>query len=548
MRVNSSKSWAIASRDLFRASDCEHCVRLSMAVAAEVPAVLERVMPHKEDLNTKLPIIQGNQRERQVFDQIKASLPQGQFVVLSGANVSQTIEAMRAKTPVIAQGYFESVESGYEWSGYADLLVLEGYDIFESDLGEIRVSKVGDVPSSPKYVPWDVKNSSESKPKYQIQLASYLQALLNLELASQEPMGIVLGFAKGIEKHPYEESLHLYRGAVAELSAILEKTTPETITESFIEEWACVKKSTCAQVFCDYPSLCKETLKDRRALELLPRIHHTHLPKIINAGFQDISSLAACDTVPKVEDLKQEFVMKYWSSAKVMQLEFDRQLALMSKICGSPNLPAASSMDLFFDIEWFNPVDSDEEFIFMLGVVGADETFEVFVSERIEQELEQFDKFLNFAMARLNADPEMHIYHFSNPEPKKLDQLSRRYDSHRLQDVQTLISRMIDLRDVAEASFIPGSGSYSIKSLEKYYDADSKLHRGGLVLGGADAMYQFELFRVELAESTDSSKARAIMQTISEYNQDDCLSTKLLCDWLRGISFDSVGQIMTISK
>jgi hypothetical protein len=124
MRVNSNKTWAIASRDLFRASGCEHCVRLSMAVAAEVPAVLDRVMPHKEDLNTKLPIIQGNQRERQVFDQIKSSLPQGEFVELSGANVSQTIEAMRAKTPVIAQGYFESVESGYEWSGYADLLVL----------------------------------------------------------------------------------------------------------------------------------------------------------------------------------------------------------------------------------------------------------------------------------------------------------------------------------------------------------------------------------------------------------------------------------------
>ena len=548
MRVTSSGKWAIASRDLFRAGRCEHCIRLSMAVEAKVPEVLERVNDYREDLDSKLPIIQGNQREKAVFEQIRKSLPVGEFIELSGAKTQNTIDAMLAKTPVIAQGYFESNLTEYEWSGYADLLVLEGYDIVQGINGEIQAVQVGNTPDQPRYVPWDVKNSSEGKPKYPVQLASYLQALNDLELASKEPIGIVLGFAKGIVKYETQESLNLYRQSLSSLLSILDQAKPESIHEGFIDDWACAKKSMCVEVFCDYPSLCKEIFKKKRALELLPRVHHTHVPKLVSAGFPNVTTLAACDAPPVVEDLKAEFVDRYWASAKVMQLEFENQPALMSKTSGSPDLPSESEMDLFFDIEWFNPVDASAEFIFMFGAVGSDESFEVFVSEKVDQELGQLDKFLDFAMSKFNVDNEMHIYHFSNPEPKKLDQLSQRYGGHRHEDVQTLISRMIDLRDIAEATFIPGSGSYSIKSLEKYYDADSKLNRGGLVLGGADAMYQFELFRVEAFERGNLKRAREIMRAISEYNKDDCLSTKLLCDWLRSLTFESAGQIMKIMK
>jgi predicted RecB family nuclease len=66
------------------------------------------------------------------------------------------------------------------------------------------------------------------------------------------------------------------------------------------------------------------------------------------------------------------------------------------------------------------------------------------------------------------------------------------------------------------------------------------------VLGGSDAMYQFELFRVELDENGDLEKANEVMKAITDYNKDDCLSTKLLYDWLRGLKFDSVQQLVEI--
>lgn len=546
MRVDNSGNWAFASRDLFKATECEHCVRLSMAVKANVPSVLAKLEPFIENLAEKLPIIQGNQRERIVFDQLKASLPEGDFVELVKPTVEETLETMTRFAPVIAQGYFVTKPQGYEWSGYADLLVLEGYDLQQLEDGTIAASKVGDVPNEPKYMPWDIKNSSEGDPKYQIQLTGYLDALQKVNMASDQPMGIVLSFSKGIVRYDPEQSMTLYRNALSKLVAILNQATPATITDDFVTNWSCLKKSVCADIYCDYPRLCIKTFKENRVLELLPKMHHTHSPKLQAAGINNVSDLASCAEPLEVEGLSPEFTERYWRAARVMQLEFDGQKALMAKITGSPELPPPTEQDLFFDIEWFNPVDSNGEFIFMFGLVSADESFKALVAETPEDELAQFDEFLDFSLERLRANPDMHIYHFHIPEPQKVAMLVQRYGSHRSADAEALIARMVDLRPVAMDAFIPGSGSYGIKSLENYYDADSKLQRDKLVKGGADAMYQFELFRVALAKG-ERSEATRIMKVIADYNKDDCLSTKLLFDWLRELRFENLNQIRILN-
>ena len=546
MRVTPNGEWAIASRDFFKATGCEHCVRLSMAVKAKVPSVLAKVEPFLEDLSTKLPIIQGNQRERIVLDQIRESLPVGDFVEFERATVEQTVAAMKNSTPVIAQGFFEREVSGYEWSGYADLLVLEGYEISQTEAGRISAAQVSPVPSNPKYMPWDVKASSSGDPKYQVQLAAYWEALQELGLASEQPMGIVLGFNRGVVRYEPAASLELYRDALSKLTAILNLTTPSTITADFVQGWSCAKASVCSNVYCDYPKLCEATFDQEDVLELLHSMDYRHSPKLRAAGFNTVSALAASEECPDVPGLDSRHVERYWRGAQVMQVQRNGQKALLSKIAGRLDLPQPTDRDLFFDVEWFNPVDSSGEFIFMFGAVTSDESFRCFIAETPEQELEAFDHFLDRGMSQLEANPEMHIYHYHNPEPKKVEMLVQRYGGHRADDAEKLISRMFDLRPVAMEAFVPGSGSYSIKSLEKYYGADTKLNRGELVAGGADAMYQFELFRVALAEGRQSDAGK-IMGIIADYNKDDCLSTKLLYDWLRSLKFETVNQTVLIA-
>lgn len=52
---------------------------------------------------------------------------------------------------------------------------------------------------------------------------------------------------------------------------------------------------------------------------------------------------------------------------------------------------------------------------------------------------------------------------------------------------------------------------------------------------GADALLQYHLY-AEAKKLGKDQQAQDIMQLISDYNQDDCLSTKLLAEWLHLIS------------
>jgi len=66
--------------------------------------------------------------------------------------------------------------------------------------------------------------------------------------------------------------------------------------------------------------------------------------------------------------------------------------------------------------------------------------------------------------------------------------------------------------------------------LLSWNDADTKLHRDKLVKGREDAMLNLHL-RIEAIRVGDVSHADELLDNIARYNQDDCLSTKLLRDW-----------------
>ena len=127
----------------------------------------------------------------------------------------------------------------------------------------------------------------------------------------------------------------------------------------------------------------------------------------------------------------------------------------------------------------------------------------------------------------MEANPLARIYHFHTPETEHLTKLAARYDQLH-EEVKFLISRMVDLRLITMSMVLPGANSYSIKKLERYYDADTKLNRkGNLVEGGADAMLLYYKATV-----IDTDNATTQMNIIRDYNKDDCLSMKLLRDWL----------------
>jgi uncharacterized protein len=177
-----------------------------------------------------------------------------------------------------------------------------------------------------------------------------------------------------------------------------------------------------------------------------------------------LAALSGSATVP---GLAQALLTKYIQWSKVIQDERANGPAVIKIATPSDvGLPPLDPGDLFFDIEWFNPLEQDE-LIFMFGVVDSNDKFTAFLADNVEQERKAFEQFVEFASDNLRQHPSSHIYHYSDPEPGRLRKLAARYGVL-VAEVETLCEAMVDLKRVAKASIMPGCGGYSIKQLERY--------------------------------------------------------------------------------
>ena len=99
-----------------------------------------------------------------------------------------------------------------------------------------------------------------------------------------------------------------------------------------------------------------------------------------------------------------------------------------------PSLPAPSTGDLFFDIEG-DPYAFDDGLDYLFGVLETDGTFHSFWSRDASHEFRQTanappsSDWSISLMARLAADPTMHVYHYAPYEPTALKRLMGRYDA-----------------------------------------------------------------------------------------------------------------------
>lgn len=516
-----------------------------MAVAAKVPEILARVEPFKVDLSKKVHIIQGNEYEDAIFAELAASVAPGDFLEFDRTNQSldATLTALRSGVPLVAQAMFVHEFGNFEWMGYADLLVREDYELHLDDNGKLAATQrhtslgvEGQQGASPKYVVWDVKHAKSVSTKFWKQIAGYAEVLASYGLASSEPLGVILSGRK-LARNDYEESLkemQLARGALFERLAL---TSPTEIDAEFAPLTCCAARAVCDEIYCSYPDLCAKLRYEQDSLEQLPGGLPQHRAALNAAGILTTAQLAALSGSATVPGLAQALLTKYIQWSKVIQDERANGPAVIKIAKPSDvGLPPLDPGDLFFDIEWFNPLEQDE-LIFMFGVVDSNDKFTAFLADNVEQERKAFEQFVEFASENLRQHPSSHIYHYSDPEPGRLRKLAARYGVL-VAEVETLCEAMVDLKRVAKASIMPGCGGYSIKQLERYYSADTKLSRGSLVKGGDDAMYQYYEF-VRLTKAGLPTESSAVMQVILDYNRDDCLSTKLLAEWLDSMNTSS---------
>ena len=140
-----------------------------------------------------------------------------------------------------------------------------------------------------------------------------------------------------------------------------------------------------------------------------------------------------------------------------------------------------------------------------------------------------FASCVDWLVQRTRAAPGAHIYHYGAYELSVLRRLAGRYATREAEVDELLRSgALIDLYDVVRHSLLLGEPRYSIKNVERLYRAGLKRDTDVAKGDQSVAVYASWLDDPDGLEVGDSP----VLQSLAEYNRDDCESTRQLADWL----------------
>jgi len=195
---------------------------------------------------------------------------------------------------------------------------------------------------------------------------------------------------------------------------------------------------------------------------------------------------------------------------------------------GLARLPEPSAGDVFLDLEG-DPFVDPGGLEFLFGYVTFDDGKEQYRhtwSLSRAEERAAFEAFVDFVMARWERHPDLHVYHYAPYEPAALKRLMGRYATREVAIDRLLRGeRFVDLYAVVRHALRASVESYSIKSLEPFFDFKRSINLKDA--GRHLVAVQRHLELAEPEKITEQSK-----DVVRDYNRDDCVAARRLRDWL----------------
>jgi predicted RecB family nuclease len=488
----------LSPSDLSNYLACPHLTTLELEAAHR-----RRAKPHIREALAQLLADKGDLHEKRYLDDLRSHGREIVEVELPERSAefdeayAATIAAMRAGADVIYQATF--ARAG--WRGRADFVVRVNEP---SDLGDWS------------YEPYDTKLARSTKPAAVLQLAWYAGEIAAIQGRLPERLHVVLGTTEVETYRPADVEAYL-RLAQRRLRDHAEDP-PETYP------WPC---EHCSR--CDFVPVCRDRWV---ADDHLTRVASIRRDQIGKLGTVDITTLTALGEAPpglNVRRLAPAMVEKLCDQA-ALQLHRYRSSELTYRLLapeerrGLGLLPTPSPGDLFFDMEGDPFYDPALGLEFLFGVLWRDPsgttTYQPFWAYDRDGERRAFEEFVDFVGERRQAVPELHVYHYATYEPSTLARLMGAHATREEEFDEFLRGEVfVDLLQVVRQGMRAGVDSYSLKDIEKLF-----FTRKAEVSSGNEAVIEFERWL------DDDESAR--LDAIAAYNEEDCLATLELRDWL----------------
>ena len=522
MKKHDTGLWSFNTRDLMRSSGCQHCSQLAIARELDVAGVRDLVEQYFVEPES-LAITYGMAYEEALEQELLAHLgPEGFQRPADKDTFDATVDLMREQVPVIYQGYLKHQVGNLTFNGKPDFLVRGDYQL-EFIKGKLTANPKS-AGEKDKYVAWDAKLASTAKPNYLLQIALYADALKALGMKAEGEPGIILG-SRTLETFEESEIVPAMQQARKELEDAIKSFDEKTKLADLT--LYCDTKDSCS--VCEYPALCEQARFDVDHLVQVAGINRNQIEKLSTVGITTMASLAKATDDQRPGEITASSFEKIRLQAK-LQTDFRKTGDVSYIVLPDPEiavLPPASQNDVFFDMEGFPYFPEKGGLEYLFGNTLRSGEFVPFFAHDRKQEKQAFIDFMEFLNKKLEADKSAHVYHYASYEVTALNRLAARHGVMEAQVAELVSSgRMVDLYKVVKGSIMVSQPSYSIKKLEAFYEFDRK----SKVLDAGASIDEYDYYRqqVELGEEG----AEETLKQITDYNEDDCVSTMALYNWL----------------
>jgi uncharacterized protein len=439
----------------------------------------------------------------------------------------QTLAAMRGAADVIYQATFYDGQ----WGGQADFLLRTDRP---SDLGDWS------------YDIADTKLARRLKVPALLQMATYAERLAELQGVPPEFLTVVTG--DGVER-PWRLA------DVASYARRARSRLREAVEVDLLKERPAtqpVPVAHCSQ--CRWKAHCGDLWQAADDLSLVAGMRKNHRQTLVAAGILTVADLGAADAgdlprgigKPSRERLAQQARLQLAERAsgapsyELLLPEGGNHSAGSAGSAGSRGLlglPLPSPGDVYLDFEGDPFAHDGAGREYLAGLWDRDGIFTSWWAHSFEREQTLTEQLIDDLLARLKADPAMHVYHYAAYEQTALKRLTGRHGT-RETELDTLLrgERFVDLYAVVRNGIRISKPSYSIKKLEDFYwghirsagSAGSEGLEGAegaaVVADAMTSVVEYERFLVE--------GDTAILDSIEAYNRDDVRSTHDLHAWL----------------
>lgn len=494
-----SDRFELAATDLSNHLGCVHLTQLERKAALK-----EITKPKWYDPSLEALVQRGKEHE----DAYVAFLSKKGLIVknLNGQPLEKVIEAMSNGVDIIVQALLQD----RQWMGYADILIkVPGQSKFGNWMYEVQ----------------DTKLAHTTRAATILQLCLYTDLLSVAQEAIPQQMYVVKpGDDFPTETFRFPDFQAYYRLAKKGFEEIMNGSALPTYPEP-VEH--------CA--ICRWWSLCDKKRHDDDYLSLVAGIGTLHIKELQKQKINTLESFATTETFQVPQRGNKQTYLRKQQQAKV-QLEgrvkntLVYELLPFEKDRGLNRLPNPDRGDIYFDIEGdaFFPNGGLE---YILGYAFRDKDLlykSHWAITRIEEK-GAFESFMKFVVDRCKKYPNLHIYHFASYEPSAIKRLASTHATYEL-EVDELLreERFVDLHAIFKEAMLASVEHYSLKSLEKLtkYTRKVDLREASIARKNVECALELNEFK---------SLAKETIELVGWYNEDDCLATEALHQWLEDL-------------